>query len=68
MNGLARRRMLALALAAGAAPAFVRHAGAADQPRFALGLASGQPSAQGMVLWTVLTGPDLPPGTVRPGR
>ena len=56
-----RRQLLALAASGSLAPAFVRHAGAADLPRFALGVASGQPHAQGMVLWTRLTGPDLPP-------
>ena len=43
------------------APLFVRHARAADVPRFALGVASGQAHAQGMVLWTRLTGAALPP-------
>ncbi len=57
---LPRRSLLGLALAAGAAPLFVRHARAAEVQRFALGLASGQPHAQGMVLWTMLTGADLP--------
>jgi hypothetical protein len=55
---------------------FIRHARAADVPRFELGVASGQPRADGMVLWTRLTGPDLPPGarcsgnwrTTRPSR
>jgi len=55
-----RRSLLAAALAAGSAPLFVRHARAADKPRFAHGVASGQPSPSGMVLWTMLTGPDLP--------
>jgi alkaline phosphatase D len=59
MAGLTRRRLLA-ALAAGAAPAFVRHASAVDLPRFDLGVASGHPQARGVVLWTRLTGPDLP--------
>ena len=61
---LQRRRLLSLGLGLGAAgalsPAFLRHARAADVPRFALGLASGQPDAQGMVLWTRLTGIELP--------
>ena len=57
---LRRRRLLTLAAAGGLAPAFVRHARAADVPRFALGIASGQPHAQGMVLWTRLSGDDLP--------
>jgi alkaline phosphatase D len=56
-----RRRWLALAAGGAiAAPAFVRHARAADTPRFALGIASGQPRTQSIVLWTRLTGPDLP--------
>ncbi|MDP2007826.1 MAG: alkaline phosphatase D family protein [Rubrivivax sp.] len=55
-----RRGLIGLALAAGAAPLFVRHARAADAPRFALGVASGQPRPDGMVLWTMLTGADLP--------
>ena len=62
-HALPRRSLLGLGLGvtlATAAPLFVRHALAADVPRFALGLASGQPQAQGMVLWTMLTGPDLP--------
>jgi alkaline phosphatase D len=46
---------LALAL-----PAMTRHARSADVPRFALGVASGQPRSDGMVLWTRLTGPGLP--------
>ena len=44
-----------------AAPPFIRHARAADEPRFALGVASGQPRPDGLVLWTRLTGDDLPP-------
>ena len=67
MDPLPRRKLLGLGLgvtwAAGVtstAPLFVRHALAADVPRFALGLASGQPQSHGMVLWTMLTGPDLP--------
>ncbi|ODV10073.1 MAG: hypothetical protein ABT20_09075 [Rubrivivax sp. SCN 70-15] len=62
---MARRRdLLGLAgaglAAALAPPAFVRDARAADRPRFALGVASGQPRADGMVLWTRLTGTELP--------
>ncbi len=49
-----------LRAAALAAPAFIRHASAAELPRFALGVASGQPRADGMVLWTRVTGVDLP--------
>jgi len=60
MNTLSRRHLLQAVLAAGCAPAFVRHARAADLDRFAFGLASGFPSANGMVLWTMLAGPDLP--------
>jgi alkaline phosphatase D len=55
-----RRALLAAALAAGATPAFVRHALAADVPRFELGVASGFPQPRGMVLWTMLTGAGLP--------
>ena len=56
-----RRRLLQAALATGSAPLFVRHVGAADSPeRFALGLASGCPRAHSVVLWTRVTGPDLP--------
>jgi len=54
-----RRDCLTLAGAL-ALPPFVRHAGAADVPRFALGVASGHPSAQSIVLWTRITGADLP--------
>jgi alkaline phosphatase D len=43
-----------------AAPAFVRHARAADLPRFSLGVASGLPQADRVVLWTRLTGDGLP--------
>ncbi len=55
-----RRHLLQLALAAGLAPAFVRHARADAAPRFALGVASGHPRPHGMVLWTRLMGEDLP--------
>ena len=60
---LNRRHLLAAltSLTAGAAPAFIRHARAADVPRFALGIASGQPQSRTVVLWTMLTGADLPP-------
>ena len=57
---LTRRGLLA-ALAAGSAPAVLRQARAADTPRFALGVASGQPQAHTVVLWTRLSGPALPP-------
>ena len=55
-----RRHLLGGATAVCLAPAFIRHARAADTPRFALGVASGQPHATGMVLWTRLSGPELP--------
>ncbi|MBS0445444.1 MAG: alkaline phosphatase D family protein [Proteobacteria bacterium] len=55
-----RRRLLQGAAALVAAPWLVPQARAADVPRFALGIASGQPHADGMVLWTRLTGPELP--------
>ncbi|HEY6132705.1 MAG TPA: alkaline phosphatase D family protein [Rubrivivax sp.] len=57
---IARRRWLGQALvAAVSAPALIRHASAADVPRFELGVASGHPRPDGMVLWTRLTGTDL---------
>jgi alkaline phosphatase D len=55
-----RRRLLQGTTALAFAPWLLRHARAADVPRFALGIASGQPHADGMVLWTRLTGPELP--------
>ncbi|HSB23504.1 MAG TPA: alkaline phosphatase D family protein, partial [Burkholderiaceae bacterium] len=60
LPSLSRRCWLAHAGAAALAPAFVRHARAADVPRFALGVASGQPRERSIVLWTRLTGNDLP--------
>ena len=54
---LLRRRSVLLAAAA---PAFLRHARAADAERFGLGIASGQPQPGTVVLWTLLTGPALP--------
>ena len=56
-----RRRLLQATAALTFAPTLLRFALAADTPRFALGIASGQPRADGMVLWTRITGPDLPP-------
>ncbi len=41
-------------------PAFVKQARAADEPRFALGVASGQPRPDSVVLWTRLSGDHLP--------
>lgn len=55
-----RRSLLQLSLAAGFAPGLLRHARADTVPRFALGIASGHPNPAGMVLWTRLTGVDLP--------
>ncbi len=43
-----------------AAPLFVRHARAAEVSRFALGVASGHPRHDRLVLWTRLVGDDLP--------
>lgn len=58
MSTVSRRRLVAAGLAA---PLFVRHALAADVPRFTLGVASGQPRPDSVVLWTRLMGIDLPP-------
>ena len=63
MNGPVRNRRRVLLQGATAltfAPWLLRHARAADLPRFALGVASGQPRADGLVLWTRLTGAGLP--------
>ncbi|MEK8030617.1 alkaline phosphatase D family protein [Ideonella sp. DXS29W] len=57
---LHRRRLLAASLATGCAPGFIRQALAAEVDRFELGVASGFPRPDGMVLWTLLTGPGLP--------
>ncbi|MDM4768099.1 alkaline phosphatase D family protein [Pelomonas sp. SE-A7] len=54
-----RRQLLQLLLASGTAPLFLRHARAADLERFGLGLASGCPRPDSLVLWTRLTGPGL---------
>ena len=56
----ARRTFLVGAAALTASPVFIRDARAADAPRFGLGVASGQPHPGGMVLWTRLTGDELP--------
>lgn len=58
----ARRRLILAGTGASllGAPLFVRHASAAEAPRFALGVASGQPRADRLVLWTRLMGADLP--------
>jgi alkaline phosphatase D len=58
--GASRRTLLRAGAALAAAPWLLRSGRAADLPRFALGVASGQPRADGMVLWTLLTGPALP--------
>src|SRR4051812_24053121 len=55
-----RRAFLQGAAALIALPALLREARATELPRFALGVASGQPHADGMVLWTRLTGAGLP--------
>jgi alkaline phosphatase D len=55
-----RRALLQGSTALAFAPWLLRHARAADVPRFALGIASGQPRADGVVLWTRLTGAGLP--------
>ncbi|MEO7335787.1 MAG: hypothetical protein ABIV63_04315, partial [Caldimonas sp.] len=58
-RGRRRRVLLQGAGALTFAPWLASGARAADQPRFALGVASGQPRTDGMVLWTRLTGGDL---------
>ena len=55
-----RRQLLQGSAALVAMPALLRHALAASTPRFALGIASGQPRANSVVLWTMLTGAGLP--------
>ena len=55
-----RRGLLQAALAAACAPALLRHARAADTARFGLGVASGSPRPDTVVLWTRLTGDTLP--------
>ena len=57
---LPRRRFLSGAAAAVAAPWLASGSRAADVERFTLGIASGQPRADAVVLWTRLTGPALP--------
>lgn len=56
----ARRRFLRGAAAIVAAPWLARGARGADVARFSLGVASGQPRADGMVLWTRVMGDALP--------
>jgi alkaline phosphatase D len=59
-----RRQLLTLAAAASLGPLaslpFIRHARAADVDRFTLGVASGCPRPDSVVLWTRLLGADLP--------
>lgn len=55
-----RRGLLQAALVAGCAPALLRHADAAGEPLFGLGVASGSPRADRVVLWTRLLGEALP--------
>ena len=55
-----RRLLLHGAAALVFAPALLRYARADNAARFALGIASGQPRADGVVLWTRLTGAGLP--------
>ena len=56
-----RRGLLAGATACIAWPSLGSAIGGADaSPRFALGVASGQPHSDGMVLWTRVTGSNLP--------
>ena len=59
-GSLSRRGLLQAALVAGCAPALLRHADAAAEPLFALGVASGSPRADRVVLWTRLLGEALP--------
>lgn len=57
-----RRGLLQAALAAGLAPALLlRPAEAGSAPLFALGVASGSPRPERLVLWTRLLGAELPP-------
>ena len=58
---LPRRRFLGGAAAVVASPWIASGPRAADVARFSLGVASGQPRPDGMVLWTRLTGGDLSP-------
>ncbi|MDQ6679896.1 MAG: alkaline phosphatase D family protein [Pseudomonadota bacterium] len=55
-----RRAVLQGAAALTFAPWLLRAAGAAETGRFGLGIASGQPRADTVVLWTRLSGADLP--------
>ncbi|UUX96099.1 alkaline phosphatase D family protein [Aquabacterium sp. J223] len=55
-----RRSLLQAALAAGLAPGLLSCARAGSDERFALGVASGAPRPDRLVLWTRLMGGDLP--------
>jgi len=59
-----RRHLIALAAGAALGPLaslpFLRHARAADVDRFTLGVASGCPRPESVVLWTRVLGADLP--------
>ncbi len=55
-----RRLLLRGAAALVASPRLASAPRAADTDRFTLGIASGQPRADGMVLWTRLLGSELP--------
>ena len=59
-HGTPRRTLLQGTCALSFAPWLLRHARGADVARFGLGIASGQPRADGVVLWTMLTGAGLP--------
>jgi len=56
-----RRQFLHSLAATAGVPMFVRHVRAADDALFSLGVASGHPRADGVVLWTRLIGDALPP-------
>ncbi|MCH7345656.1 alkaline phosphatase D family protein [Pelomonas sp. CA6] len=60
MSNLSRRHLLQASLAAGLAPALLSQARAASDDPFTLGLASGCPLPDRLVLWTRLTGEALP--------
>ena len=63
MHSEPRRQALRSGVAAliGVACPYLPDARAADVPRYQLGVASGEPRPDGLVLWTRLTGVDLPP-------
>jgi alkaline phosphatase D len=59
IESIRRRRFVAGTAAFTAAPWLASESRGADAARFSLGIASGQPHASGMVLWTRLTGDSL---------